>query len=285
MRLGSISVPFVLLFFVCQSPQDVIQQHYESAEAQRLAGNLTAAESEYTAILAEAYERLGEIFLAEGDYKRALTALEPAARYRPNSSSVQINLAIAYFGVGQYDKGLEPARKALIIDPDNAGAHQMLGKSYFMLGDVGKSINELEIAARLAPKDIDVTYTLGIAYLRDRQTAAAKKLYNSMIKQFGDQPQLHVIIGRAYRQSGLLSESAEEFKTAIALDPTFPRAHYYLGMTYLLDEGQSKIAEAEGEFEIEIAANPNEFFANYSLGGLYLPKKMGSGHNLLAESF
>ncbi len=270
MRLGSIIASLGLFLFVWQSPQDIIRQHYESAEAQRLAGNLTAAESEYTAILAEGYERLGEVFLAGEDYKRALTVLELAARYRPNSPSVQIDLAIAHFGVGQYDKALETSRKALVLEPDNAGAHQMLGKTYFMMGDLAKSIGELEAAARLAPKDVDVIYTLGIAYLRNRQTADAKQLYNSMIKQFGDQPQLHVVIGRAYRQSGLLSEAAEEFKRAVALDPHFPRAHYYLGITYLLDEGQSKIAEAAEEFKIEMAANPDEFFANYYLGVVYV---------------
>jgi tetratricopeptide (TPR) repeat protein len=270
MRFVSTILSLGLLLFVCQSPQDVIRRHYESAEAQRLAGNLVAAESEYTAILAEAYERLGEVFLAGEDYKRALTVLEPAARYRPNSPSVQIDLAIAYFGVGQYDKALDSSRQALVFEPDNAGAHQMLGKTYFMLGDLTKSIGELQTAARLAPKDVDVIYTLGIAYLRNRQAADAKQLYNSMIKQFGDQPQLHVIIGRAYRQSGLLPEATEEFKRAIALDPHFPRAHYYLGISYLLDEGQKKIGEAAEEFKIEMAANPDEFFANYYLGVVYV---------------
>ena len=90
-----------------------------------------------------------------------------------------------------------------------------------------------------------------------------------MIKDFGERPQLHVVIGRAYRQSGLLPEAAAEFKKAIALDPRFPRAHYYLGITYLLDEGQSKIGEALEEFKIEVAANPDEFFANYYLGVVY----------------
>ena len=56
---------------------------------------------------------------------------------------------------------------------------------------------------------------------------------------------------------------------AIALDPGFPRAHYYLGITYLLDEGQSKTSEALEEFKLEVAANPDEFFANYYLGVVY----------------
>src|SRR5207245_3126786 len=144
--------------------------------------------------------------------------------------------------------------------PSRSSGDAMLGKTYFMLGDLGKSIVELESAARLAPNDMDVAYTLGIAYLRNRQSAEARGHYDSMIKQFGERPQLHVVIGRAYRQSGMLAEAAEEFKKAIALDAGFPRAHYYLGITYLLNEGQSKIAEALEEFKIELAGHPDEFF-------------------------
>jgi tetratricopeptide (TPR) repeat protein len=258
-----------LVLLVYQSPQDAIRQHYQAAEAARVAGNLDVAESEYEGILAEGYDQLGKIYSARSDYKLAVRVLEAARNYRPNSPEVLVDLSIAYFNAQEYDKALDPASKALVIDPNSAGAHQMLGKTYFMLGDLAKSITELEAAAKLAPTDLDVAYTLGIAYLRNRQSTAAKQLYDSLLKTFGDQPQLHVLIGRAYRQSGLLADATAEFKKAIALDANFPRAHYYLGITYLLDEGQNKLGEALAEFKIEVAANPDEFFANYYLGVVY----------------
>jgi tetratricopeptide (TPR) repeat protein len=259
----------LLLLLVLQSPQDAIRRHYEAAEAARLAGNLDAAESEYKAILAEGYLRLGRVYSARSEYPRAVLMLEGAQSYGADSPEIMLDLAVAYFGAQQYEKALVPASKLLAIAPSNAGAHQMLGKTYFMLGDLPKSIAELEAANKLTPSDVDVAYTLGIAYLRNRQTAAAKQLYTSLINSLGEQPQLHVIVGRAYRQSGLLPEAAAEFKQAIALDANFPRAHYYLGITYLLDEGQSRIAEALEEFRTEVAANPDEFFANYYLGVVY----------------
>ncbi len=273
MRFPSIIISCLLFLLVqptpAQSPQDKIRRHYEAAEAARLAGNLDVAGSEYAAIAAEGYERLGSIYSVRSDYQLAVTVLEAAERYRPNSPELLVDLAIAHFNAQQYERALVAANKALAVAPNNAGAHQMLGKTFFMLGDVGKSITELEIAAKLAPNDLDVVYTLGIAYLRNRQPADAKQLYNSLVKLVGEKPQLHVIIGRAFRQSGLLIEAAEEFKKAIALDPAFPRAHYYLGITYLLDEGQSKTSEALEEFKLEVAANPDEFFANYYLGVVY----------------
>src|ERR1700730_5097556 len=174
MRLTSAIISLVLVLLTYQSPKDTIRQHYESAEAQRRAGSPAAAELEYTAILGEAYERLGEIYSAQKDYKRATPVLESAVSYRPHSSDTLMALAIACFGEEQYERALEVARKALVMDPQSAGAHQMLGKTYFMLGDLEKSIAELETAVKLTPDDVDVVYTLGIAYLRNRQSAEAK---------------------------------------------------------------------------------------------------------------
>src|SRR5215831_2471593 len=89
--------PLFFLLTTFQVPQDPIQRHYAAAEAQRTAGNLAAAESEYTAILSESYPRLGKIYLAEKDYARAIGALEGAKQHQANSDDVLVDLAIAYF--------------------------------------------------------------------------------------------------------------------------------------------------------------------------------------------
>src|SRR5260221_14683488 len=91
-----------------------------------------------------------------------------------------------------------------------------------------------------------------------------------MLRAVGDRHQLRIIFGRAYRETGFLAEAIEEFKKAVDLDLHFPRAHYYLGLTYLLKDGASRLPDAEQEFKIELASNPNEFFGNYYLGVVYL---------------
>jgi tetratricopeptide (TPR) repeat protein len=149
----------------------------------------------------------------------------------------------------------------------------MLGKNYFMLGDSAKAVSELEIAMKLDPHDVDLAYTLGVAYLVSHKVDSARQLFEKMLAEFGDQPQLHVVIGRAYRETGLLPEAIAEFRKAIALDRGFPRAHYYLGLTYLLDEGQPKLDEALAEFKTELAANPDEYLAHYYLGVGYLVQR------------
>jgi tetratricopeptide (TPR) repeat protein len=269
MRLRSTFLPLLLLL-VFQTPQSGIREHYEAAEAQRRAGNSAAAEAEYAAILAEAYARLGKIYSAEKRYKEAVEALESAARYRAGSQDVLLDLSIAYFDAGQYQKALEPLGHALALNPQSVGARHMLGKTYFMLGDSRKSVAELEAALRLSPNDYDIAYTLGLAHLKQHELAPARQIYDRLLAQLGDRPQLHIIFGRAYRETAFLPEAIEEFKRAVALDPHFPRAHYYLGLTYLLKDGAARLDDAAEEFKVELNAHPEEFFANYYLGVVYV---------------
>src|SRR5438045_1589205 len=130
MRLRSSLLPLLLLFAVFQAPPDSIRQHYEAAEAHRRAGDLAAAEIEYKAILADAYDRLGKIYLAQKDYKQAVAALEAANSYEPQAPDVPVDLAIAYFNAEQYEQALAPLSKALKRNPQSGGAHHMLGKTY-----------------------------------------------------------------------------------------------------------------------------------------------------------
>ena len=266
-------VPLLFFLLPLQSFQDSIRRHYEAAEAYRRAGNVNAAEAEYFAILGESYGKLGKIHLAQKDYPKAIATLEAAASAAPNSESALVDLAIAYFDTNQFEKALEPLRKALAENSQGVAAHHMAGKTYFMIGDFAKSVSELETALKLAPNDYDVAYTLGLAYLKQHQFNPAKLIYARMLKQLGDRPQLHIVFGRAYRETDFLPEALEEFKKAISLDPSFPRAHYYLGLTYLLKDGASRLDDAAEEFKIELTRHPDEFFANYYLGIVYLIQK------------
>jgi tetratricopeptide (TPR) repeat protein len=266
MQLRSNCLPLLFLLVVLQSPQTLLREHYEAAEARARAGNLAAAETEYKAILAIGYDRLGKIYLAQQSYKSAVAAFEAAARYDQGSQDALIDLAIAYFNAGQFKQALAPLGKALAANPQSVAAHHMMGKTYFMLGDFAKSAGELKAALKLKADDYDVAYTLGLAHLKQRQFAAARQVYDQMLKQLGDRPQLHILFGRAYRETDFLAEAIEEFKKTLALDPHFTRVHYYLGLTYLLKDGSAKLDEAAAEFKIELAAHPDEFFANYYLG-------------------
>src|SRR6476661_4026851 len=270
MYLRSAFLPLLITVLLFQAPGDLFRRHYEAAQQYQRAGNYAAAEAEFRIILAESYLRLGRIYSAEGKYELAVDALKTATLIEPKSTEGLVDLSIAYFHTAEFSKAIEPLQRAIAADPQNSGAHHMLGKTYFMMGEFDKAAAELQTALKLSPGDYDAEYTLGLAYLKKHDVTSAKQLYDRMVQRLGNRPALRVLIGRAYRETGFLPESIEQFKQAIELDPKFPRVHYYLGLTYLYKDGATRIAEAMKEFEIELAANPDEYFANFYLGILYI---------------
>ncbi|HKG98324.1 MAG TPA: tetratricopeptide repeat protein, partial [Pyrinomonadaceae bacterium] len=272
MYLRLASLPLLLLFFF--PPQgDLFRKHYDAANAHHRARNYAAAEAEFKLILGEAYERLGKIYSAQGNHQAAVTAFESARMARPNSTDGFVDLSIAYFQTGQYPKGIEPLQRVIAADAKTPIAHHMLGKTWFMMGEFGKATRELEETLRLTPGDYDAEYTLGLSFLKQKEVAQAKQLYEGMAERLGNRPAVRVLIGRAYRETGFLAESIEEFKKAITLDPSFPRVHYYLGLTYLYKDGAARIPDAMEEFKVELNANPEEYFANFYLGILYIMER------------
>jgi tetratricopeptide (TPR) repeat protein len=267
MALSLIILSLLLPPLSFNSPQDTtLGQRYEAAQALVRAGKLAEAETELKAILAAQYRRLMKTYGALAKREPALEAGEAAANYQPTDSDLLIELAIAHLEAGQFNKALDPLLKAAQLQPNNTDVHTTLGKTYFALGDYEKAASALEVAVKLAPKDFNSSFTLAIAYLQQRQFASAKRVFDSMIEAFGEQPQIHIAIGRAFREAGRLPEAIEEFKRAVALNSQFPGAHYNLGLAYLWNEGGSAVANAEAEFKIELATNPNDFFSNYYLG-------------------
>ena len=273
MYLRAAFLPVLLFLIAFQVQDDAFRRHYDAAQRHHRDGDFAAAENEYKIILAEAYQRLGNVYSAQGNYNAAVTALETASQIQPKSAEGLIELSIAYFHAEQYSKGVEPLKRSIANDGRNPAAHHMLGKTYFMMGEFEKARTELDATLRLTPADYDAAYTLGLCFLKQRDVTHAKQLFQRMVEQIGNRPQLRVLIGRAYRETGFLPESIEEFNEAIKLDPHFPRVHYYLGLTYLYKDGAARIDDAIEEFKVELASNPDEYFANFYLGILYIMKR------------
>ena len=270
MNVSSRFLSLLLLPFVFQSPQDRLLQHYESAEALARAGNPAAAETEYAAILAEGYRAVGRIYSARQKQKQAIAAFEAAAQYQPASQENLLDLALTYYEAGLFDKALQPLSKAISLNAQNSSAHSLLGKTYFSLREYEKAAAELKAALNFGSDDFDTSFTLAIAYLQQRQFTDARQVFDSMLKHLGDRPELHVVIGRALRVAGRLPEAIDEFKKAIALNPSLPHAHDNLALAYLMNEGASRLTDAEREFKTELLTNQDEYFANYYLGIVYI---------------
>ena len=250
-----------------QTTLDLIDPLLKSATQALNKRQLEKAESDLRRVVGLSLNQVGGAASGLKDYPRAERAYKDASR---SSSSVMfralLGLGNVYLRTGRYDAGIATAEQILPLDLLNPEARSLLGKLYFMKRDFDLAAQELHRALTKQPDDSKVAYTLALAELRLKRLDSAQRVLAGMAQKLGDTPQLHILVGRAFRQTGYPQEAIAEFTRALQFDPRVPRAHYYLGLTYLTMQGGAVFAEARKEFEAELVNNPNEFLPNFFLG-------------------
>jgi len=117
---------------------------------------------------------LGQAYLEEEDFPKAIEAYGKAAALAPQSASDAINLGIANYHGEKVEESIKLLKKALAMSPDNPFAYYTLGLAYKKIGD---STDALECFRRVVEKDASdpaslYNYALALSQLkRDREAA------------------------------------------------------------------------------------------------------------------
>jgi tetratricopeptide (TPR) repeat protein len=275
-RLAASLLATVLLIPSAAAPQqapDPLDQHYSAAQTFQLAGDFDRAETEYHQVLALALQRMGDLLAVQtNDSKEAASLLEEAVAAQPAYQDARLDLAMVYYRAGHLDRASELAAQVVKGDPRNVRGLQLLGNIEFAQGNFAAAADHLHTALGLQG-DFDTAYSLALAYLSQHKLAETKLLFDELLNDMGSTPELHVLLGRAYRETGYLEHAIREFKKTIELDPRYPRVHYYLALAYLAQGEKESFPTALPLFEQELGINPKEFFSTFFLGVIYLENR------------
>jgi tetratricopeptide (TPR) repeat protein len=259
-----------------------LQQQYDAAQRAQTAGDMTVAAEHYQSFLAGTLQKLAEGHAHIGDYPGAAKLFEKALAVEPAGSSDKVRLAYAQAALVSRDmpKAKSLAETMLVENPKNAEAHLVLGEALLETDSNKDAQKQLEEAVAL-----DSNYKNGLALatadLALDDTKDAGLLFAEMSKGFGDQAAIHVDFGRAYAEAGYPDLAIAEFEKALAKDPKFPEAHYCLGASYLLSQGETGFAKATAEFNRELSLNHDDYFSLSQLGYIALTQ-----HNFIeAETY
>ncbi|MGC1247541.1 MAG: tetratricopeptide repeat protein, partial [Spirulinaceae cyanobacterium] len=117
--------------------------HYQSAIEQDILPQLKVG----------AYNNLGTLLQAVGEFPEAQKAYETAIKIAPNFAVGYYNLAMNYKELGQFHQAVTAYQQAIKINPRYAEAYQNLGVAYWKLGKVPESIGAFQEAIALHEKD------------------------------------------------------------------------------------------------------------------------------------
>jgi tetratricopeptide (TPR) repeat protein len=238
-------------------------------QAQRNAiasADAAAVEKTSRALVAFALRGMAQIRSLEAALPQSVELYKQSLELEDDTAT-RLELVTACISADQYDTGLIEINKVLAAQPKSAEAWHVKGKLLMAKEDYRGTVDAVTHSLALR-RDANAQLLLALAYLNLKDKPKAEAVFRQMLQDYGDRAIWHVIFGGAYRETAYPFEAVDEFRKAIALDPTVPHAHYFLGLTLMEINNNGSTPEILHEYQEEVRQFPDDFFGNYALGGL-----------------
>jgi len=187
---------------------------------------------------------LGKKAFEERHFDKALQYLERVASEKTNFADVFNMLGLIYYGQSRFEDAIRSFQNALKINPSYTEVSLNLSVVYNELGQFEKS-SEVYAGAKEARKETE-------SYL------------DPFVK--GKLSNMHASIASVYKELGLYSEAAGEYKKALSLSPDFVDIRTSLGVVY---RDMADFASAIKELEAALKTSPEYPAARIQLGLTY----------------
>jgi tetratricopeptide (TPR) repeat protein len=205
-------------------------------------------------------------------------AYQTAQSNRLQIAQYAIAQASADLTAGNNDRAITSLKKALAFDSNNTTAYNYLGQLYLSKGDTANAIKSYQQLVRIqsstAFKDSSTTAptleaaTLGLAnsYLQAKKYTQSEQQFKAAIKLNPRDPVPVYTLAQQYLTQGRLSESLSMFQKAQKLSPKDGNVFYGLGSVY---NAQGNYSDAATALQTAVQLKPNFPSANYQLGVAY----------------
>lgn len=265
------SAVFLLLCSLLgQAQSEAPQITFDRAVRSLSAGDYGAAEQGFQAILKQqpnnvgAIGNLGILYARTNRTDKAIAEYQHALRLSPNDEPILLNLGIVYLKEELHSRALPYFQRVLAIDPNNLQARQLLDVCRLYTGQVSPAIEDLKLLIEQSPRDEQLLFLLGFAYLKNGNSKAAQDIFNRMFEAAGP-ARAQFLLGKASYEAALFPQAEESFLAVLRLDPRFPDIHLELGKVYI---SERRTDDAIAQLRAAVNENPENEEANYFLGSL-----------------
>ena len=261
-----------LFAFAAEEPANVV---FERAARALAAGDYAAAEQGFKSVVRRepgnvgAIGNLGIIYARTNRADQAVAAYQRALRISPDDEPILLNLGLAYLKQDAHALALPYFARVVALDPQHQQARQLLAVCRLYTGQIEAAIDDLGKLSIDRPRDEQLLFLLGFAYLKNGDSQKAKAVFGQMFEVAGP-ARAQFLFGRACYEAALFPEAEESFLEVQRLEPNFPGLHLELGKLYI---SQRRTDDAVKELKLALQENPNNEDASYFLGGLLVQEE------------
>ena len=221
----------------------------------------------------EGYYRLGLCRIELKQLEEAITALNEAAKEKPQDIKTNYYLAQAYDQANQYEKAEETYKLLAQLSPEEADKYyKTILFMHDKAGNHEKAIEAARSIIELKPDSMGDIYNLGLMYQKIKKYDEAIKTFNEVLAINPADQYSHSNIGYIYYIQKKYSKSIAAFKKFLELSPDNADGWFYIGICNMqLKKYESAIKPLQKTLELRLDySNGN---AIYNLAIVYLNLK------------
>ncbi len=255
---------------LAQAASEPAKVTFDRAVKALSAGDYAAAKQGFQSVVRQepnnvgAIGNLGIIYARTNRADKAIAEYQRALRLSPNEESILLNLGLVYLKQERHALALPFFARVVSMDSDNRQARQLLDVCRLYTGDVASAIHDLEALRVSNPRDEQLLFLLGFAYLKNNDAKTAQTIFNEMFDVAGP-ARTQFLLGRASYEAALFPQAEESFLQVLKLDPSFPGLHLELGKLYI---SERRTDDAIRELKLALKENATDEDADYFLGSL-----------------
>jgi tetratricopeptide (TPR) repeat protein len=238
-------------------------QHFDSAEK-----HLRKAE-QIAPHAIPIYLNLASLFRQENRLPDVEAVLQDGVKSNPDSRELQLDLADTLYAEGKdqlADRVVENFREN---KPKSADGELAVGDLYFGRKKLDLAEAAYKRALQMAPDKLDLKQRLVEIDLSRPDLKSARALNDEILRKDPANLTSHIARARILMAEGKNEEAITELRQQLAVAPSSPQAHYFLGLAYWHTNGPGP---AESEFRRATDLDPKLLSALHSLAELQLSR-------------
>src|SRR5688572_23057785 len=167
---------------------------------------------------------LGEKYINQGDYEKALRHLTRASVLIPEQPQVWNHLGLAYHGLNQPVKAADAYQRAVRIDRNQSAPRYNLGILYLEQGHLSQAVSELAAFVSLRTNFAPGYVKLGAALLRQKRADEAEKALTQALRIDPKDAEAYNLLGLSHVQRKRPREAMQAFNNALQVSPSYAPA-------------------------------------------------------------
>ena len=163
--------------------------------------------------------RLGGYYAAKGEYQKAINAYQLASQVEPDFIPALLNLADVYRLQQDEDKVLSTLKRAESTNSGVPDVSYVLGLAYVRQGDRIKATNYFAEAVTLAPERSDLRYAWVLSQFELGEHADAIKNAQTGLAFNPDDPEIGYLLGYFYEETGQTEKAKSTYRHVVKKHP------------------------------------------------------------------